>query len=46
MNRYVTIILTLFVFLVYTNSAQTQSKVLTEAAPACRWIFRYPSCTS
>ena len=34
MNRYVTIILTLFVFLVYTNSAQTQSKVLTEAAPA------------
>jgi len=34
MNRYLKTILTLFVFLVYTNSAQTQSKVLMNAAPA------------
>jgi CubicO group peptidase (beta-lactamase class C family) len=34
MNRYLTTILTLFVFLVYTNSAHTQSKVLINAAPA------------
>jgi CubicO group peptidase (beta-lactamase class C family) len=34
MNRYVTIILTLFVFLVYTNSAQTQTKALMNGAPA------------
>ena len=34
MNRYLTTILTLFVFLVYTNSAHTQSKVLMNAAPA------------
>ena len=34
MNRYLTTILTLFVFLVYTNSAHTQSKVLMNATPA------------
>jgi len=34
MNRYATIILTLLVFLVFTNSAQAQSKVLMNAAPA------------
>jgi len=34
MNRSVTIILALFIFLVYTNPAQTQSKVLMNAAPA------------
>jgi len=34
MNRHATIILTLFVFLVFTNSAQAQSKVLMNAAPA------------
>src|SRR3954465_14768689 len=34
MNRYVTTILALFVFLVYTNSAQTQPKVLTNANPS------------
>jgi len=34
MNRHATIILTLFLFLVFTNSAQAQSKVLMNAAPA------------
>src|SRR6186997_868859 len=34
MNRYLTTILTLFVFLIHTNSAQAQSKVLMNAAPA------------
>ena len=34
MNRYLTTILTLFVFLVYTNSAHSQSKVLMNATPA------------
>src|SRR6186997_375867 len=34
MNRYLTTILTLFVFLIHTNSAHTQSKVLMNAAPA------------
>src|SRR6476659_8709345 len=33
MNRHLTTILTLLVFLTYTNPALTQSKVLTEAAP-------------
>ena len=33
MSRYVTIILTLFVFFFYTISAQTQSKVLTTGSP-------------
>jgi hypothetical protein len=33
MKRNVTIIPTLFVFLVYTNSAQTQPKLLMNAAP-------------
>jgi CubicO group peptidase (beta-lactamase class C family) len=33
MNRNVSIILTLFLFLVFTNSAQTQPKVLMNAAP-------------
>ena len=34
MNRYVTSFFLLFVFIAYANPAQTQPKVLTEAAPA------------
>jgi len=34
MHRHVTILLMLFAFIVFTNPALTQSKVLTEAAPA------------
>src|SRR5438477_11540045 len=34
MNRFATTILAVLVFLVYTNSAQTQPKVLTDANPS------------